>query len=158
MSQRVKKLPSKGKGEDGTQTMSTFHISFSVYSDLWLIGWMFLSSWSDCLQPVHTFSYTISIHLLMNLSNICNNRFWKTRTHTKIYLCLTTGSKGKRKRPRVGGGTKGGVGGAALSGDDASQSQPDSASKTPWTPRYLSDLKSSNIYNRSATEAPAEVL
>ncbi len=70
----------------------------------------------------------------------------------------------------VGGGTKGSGGGGnggtgvnlqALSGDDGSSvqssSQPDPASKTPWTPRYLSDLKSSNIYNRSATEAPAEV-
>jgi len=68
------------------------------------------------------------------------------------------GSKGKRKRQRVGGGTKGSNGGGVQSGDDALQSQPDSASKTPWTPRYLSDLKSSNIYNRIATEAPAEVL
>ena len=67
------------------------------------------------------------------------------------------GSKGKRKRQRVGGGTKGSNGAGVLSGDDALQSQPDSASKTPWTPRYLSDLKSSNIYNRIATEAPAEV-
>lgn len=68
-----------------------------------------------------------------------------------------SGSKGKRKRQRVGGGTKGSNGGGVQSGDDALQSQPDSASKTPWTPRYLSDLKSSNIYNRIATEAPAEV-
>lgn len=45
-----------------------------------------------------------------------------------------------------------------LSGEDSNlQSHPDSASKTPWTPRYLSDLKSSNIYNRNAIEAPAEV-
>lgn len=88
MSQRVKKLPSKGKCEDGTHTMS---------------------------------------------------------------------SKGKRKRLRVGGGTKTICGGTVLSGDDHSQSHPDSASKTPWTPRYLSDLKSSNIYNRNAIEAPAEL-
>ena len=72
--------------------------------------------------------------------------------------CFAAGSKGKRKRPRVGGGTKGGNGGGVLSGEDSTlPSQPDSASKTPWTPRYLSDLKSSNIYNRNAIEAPAEV-
>jgi hypothetical protein len=120
MSQRVKKLPCKGKGEDGTQAMSK--------------------------------SYpTPSVEYFLTISN-------------------QAGSKGKRKRPRTaGGGTKGSGGGGnggsglqAQSGDDGSSvqssSQPDSTSKTPWTPRYLlSDLKSSNIYNRSATEAPAEV-
>ena len=109
MSQRVKKLPSKGKGEDGTQTMS-------------------------------------KLLLCVEFSDIkCQN------------VASLSGSKGKRKRQRVGGGTKGSNGGGVQSGDDALQSQPDSASKTPWTPRYLSDLKSSNIYNRIATEAPAEV-
>lgn len=73
-------------------------------------------------------------------------------------LCKCKGSKGKRKRIRVGAGTKGSSGGGGvLSGDDPSLSHQDSASKTPWTPRYLSDLKSSNIYNRNAIEAPAEV-
>lgn len=71
-------------------------------------------------------------------------------------------SKGKRKKSKGVGGTKGSNGGGVvLSGDDSTilpQSHPDSASKTPWTPRYLSDLKSSNIYNRNAVEAPAEVL
>lgn len=58
----------------------------------------------------------------------------------------------------MGAGTKGSSGGGGvLSGDDPSLSHQDSASKTPWTPRYLSDLKSSNIYNRNAIEAPAEV-
>lgn len=70
---------------------------------------------------------------------------------------MFAGSKGKRKRLRVGAGTKGSSGGGVLSGDDHPQSHQDSASKTPWTPRYLSDLKSSNIYNRNAIEAPAEV-
>ena len=70
---------------------------------------------------------------------------------------MIIGSKGKRKRLRVGVGTKSSCGGGVLSGDDHAQSHQDSASKTPWTPRYLSDLKSSNIYNRNAIEAPAEV-
>lgn len=69
----------------------------------------------------------------------------------------TLGPKGKRKRPRMGAGTKSSCGVGVLSGDDNTQSHQDSASKTPWTPRYLSDLKSSNIYNRNAIEAPAEV-
>lgn len=69
------------------------------------------------------------------------------------------GIKGKRKRLRTGGGIKGGNGTALVSGEESGlQSPPDSASKTPWTPRYLSDLKSSNIYNRNAIEAPAEVV
>ena len=74
-----------------------------------------------------------------------------------ILIISCVGSKGKRKRLRVGAGTKISCGGGVLSGDDHTQFHPDSASKTPWTPRYLSDLKSSNIYNRNAIEAPAEV-
>jgi hypothetical protein len=77
--------------------------------------------------------------------------------HTYVVHLFDIGSKGKRKRLRVGAGTKSSCGGGVLSSDDHTQSHPDSASKTPWTPRYLSDLKSSNIYNRNAIEAPAEV-
>lgn len=87
---------------------------------------------------------------LQDFSEFCSTIFAKNIIQFK-------GSKGKRKRLRVGGGTKTICGGTVLSGDDHSQSHPDSASKTPWTPRYLSDLKSSNIYNRNAIEAPAEV-
>ncbi len=82
-------------------------------------------------------------------------------TYIKQVSSFILGSKGKRKKSKGVGGTKGSNGGGVvLSGDDSTLiplSHPDSASKTPWTPRYLSDLKSSNIYNRNAVEAPAEV-
>lgn len=89
-----------------------------------------------------------------------NHNFSDTSHIYFTLICASSlGTKGKRKRLRTGGGTKGGNGATLVSGEDSGlQSPPDSASKTPWTPRYLSDLKSSNIYNRNAIEAPAEVV